>query len=371
MNTQSVLVVSIASALIIAILYLIFNVLRLTFVFNIAHPFLVLNMAALSAIAVVGLSGWRKLSITRLEWLMIAALLVSFLMADYTDRQPIHILIDIARPLLFLAVIITLRHVVDAKAITTSPTLRKLLPACIWATIAGVVICTVVDNFVKGIYPAYSSIDSLLGLGWLAATGGAAGPLLFLTLLVASGKRAVYLAGGIAMLMVYRKQPKILLAVLGILVAASTASLFNASGYNVQEYYSGGRLDEIRDAIAAMPSPAHSVLGMGPGFAYPSKAFAEQGALHRNLHFTPLSLIIYYGLIFSVLFAIYIARMLPAAWRILNDKSNPVGMSYAMYFFASLPFALTEYSVFAYANVAIACGLIAAFDKNSRAIERT
>jgi hypothetical protein len=308
---------------------------------------------------------------------MIAALSANIALADYTGRAPLHIIIDIARPILFLGVIITLRQVVDAKAIASSPALRRLLPACIWATLAGVLICTGVDAFVKGIYPAFSSIDSVLGLGWLMATGVTTAPLLFLSVLIFSGKRAVYLAAGVVMLLFYRQQPQMLksiitLVCLGLMISAINVRHHGLGSYTqIAEYYSGGRLDEIYDAIEAVPSPTHYLIGMGPGFAYPSATFAKQGYKHRNLHFTPLSLIIYYGLVFSSVFAFYIFRMLPAAWRALNNKSNPIGMSYAVYFLASLPFALTEYSVFAYANVAIACGLIAAFDRASLPTETT
>lgn len=403
MNHAFLLRTCIGTALVSSVLFLVFNVLRLTFVFNIAHSFLILNMLAVAGIASIGLWQWRKLSITRLEWLIVGALLISIVFADYTGRQSAYILIDIARPVLFFAVIITLRHCLGWSAFSNSQHILKLLGGIVAATTIAVVGCTAVDRFVVTIYPAYSSIDSVLGLGWLVATTGAAPPLLFLMMLVISGKRAVYLAAGFVMLLVYRKQPKQILMVVLIVAVASSASFLRAVQYamprnapiatpldrpsqkkearadiatippldvpsqkkesRVVEYFSGGRLDEIRDAIRAVPSYRYYITGMGPGFAYPSQFFAPQGFFHRNLHFTPLSLIIEYGLIFSVLFAIYIARMLPAAWRTLNDKSNPIGMSYAMYFFASLPFALTEYSIFAYANFAIACGLIAAFDK--------
>ena len=383
MSMQWVIRGGIVTALTASLLFLAFNVLRLTTIFNITHSFLILNMLALAAIASVGLWNWRRLQITWLEWGMVAALIASTMMADYANRLPIDIAIDIVRPLLFLAVIITLRHCLDGQWFSTSETVHKLLAYIIGATVIGVMTCTLVDRFIQPIYPAYSSIDAALGLGWLMATSGPAAPLLFLILLVVSGKRAVYLASGIAMLMVYRKQPKMLVAVLAILIAASSVSMLTARFYasqsqpqsnagaqdqshteaQITEYYSGGRLDEIRDAVAAVPGPAYYIVGMGPGFAYPSKTFGPEGTLHRNLHFTPLSLIIYYGVIFSALFAYYILRLLPAAWRALNDRANPVRMTYAIYFFASLPFALTEFSVFGYANFAIACGLIAATDR--------
>lgn len=376
MNTTLLLRNFVIAALVTSMLFLIFNVLRLAFIYNIAHSFLVLNTLTAIGIAFVGLWQWRKLSITRLEWLIISALLLSIVFADYTGRAIAHIAIDVARPVLFLAVIITLRHCLDWTTFSNARIIQKLLVYLVGTTAVAVVGCTAVDSFIKGIYPAYSSIDSVLGLGWLMAASSTTAPLLFLCVLIFSGKRAVYLAASFAMMMFYRKQPKMLKSIIIITCLGLMLSVINVQNHGlgtyekITEYYSGGRLDEIRDAIAAVPSLHHFITGMGPGFAYSSKLFASDTYLHRNLHFTPLSLIIYYGLIFSVLLAIYIARMLPAAWRALNDISSPVAMSYGIYFFASIPYSLTEYNIFAYSNLAIACGLIAAFDKNSRAIER-
>jgi hypothetical protein len=378
-------------ALVSGLLFIGLNVLRLTFVFNSVHSFLLLNALALGSITLVGIYRWRALRLDRLEWLMLAALGISFITADYSGRQAVDIAIDILRPLFFLGSVITLRHLVDMESIEASPILRKLLVATVPITLLAIALCYVVNMFVKPIYPAYSSIDSLLGLGWLMATTSYLGPLLFSVMLFVSGKRGVYLVAFLMLLLFYRHNKKqlavILVTILVVfnattllhhlsvpLPSAGTSFVLKATNAQVQSatasasgFYkllavaSGGRLDEILDATAAVKSPYRYVFGEGPGFSYYSKLFEDQGDRHRNLHFTPLSIIIYYGGVFAMLFACYLLRIAFFALRVLNNKtSSPLCISYAVYMLGSLVFCLTEFSVFAYANFAISCGLIAA-----------
>jgi hypothetical protein len=387
MTQQAILRYCVMSALLAGLAFLVLNVLRLALIYNITRPFLLINAATVGCITLVGLYNWRRLRVERIEWFMLAALGLSFITADYSGRQPVDIAIDILRPLFFLGTVITLRQWLDVKQLEISPCVQKLVVAFVPITLLAVVGCYAYGAAVKPIYPAFSSIDSLLGLGSLMATGPFSLPLLFALVLFISGKRGVYLAAFVLLLWFYRRQKKAFASTVFAVVLAFALLAFNASGLpssdggsssaakasgsseifrpiSATEKFlniaSGGRLDEVRDSMAVIPSPYRYIFGMGPGFSYPSAVFAEQGAMHRNLHFTPLCIIIYYGGVFATLFAFYLLRIALIALRALASPSSPLVMSYAVYMLGSLIFCLTEFSVFGYANFAIACGLLMA-----------
>jgi len=61
-------------------------------------------------------------------------------------------------------------------------------------------------------------------------------------------------------------------------------------------------------------------------------------------------------------------RIARHAWHFLQDMSNPVLFTYSAYFLASLIFCLSEYSIFVYANFAIACGIILAAAREKQSV---
>lgn len=409
MNLQPTLRFGLMLALVVGLLFLGLNVLRLAFIFNIMHGFLLLNMLALGIIAACGVWHWRRLQVRALEWALLGVLLLGAAAADYAGRSWVDVGIDIVRPVLFLLTVRTLGSLVDIEAVMQSRYIQALLKSTVWVTLGTVLLCYGVSNFVQPLYPAYSTIDSTMGLGWLLASGSFGSSLGYALLLFVSGKRGVYLAAFVVLLLVARRKRQEVLAVLATIMVAvgmgsalsHTGSSFiakapppeleamfeqgraskqdmqvkqnKASANDVDDpsfspalekflnIASGGRLDEVRDATASIASPYTYLLGAGPGFSYHSQIFAFEEKPHRNLHFTPLSILIYYGVVFAALFAWYLWGKLVIAWRILGERTaSPVLFTYAAYFVASLPFALTEYSVFVYANFAIACGLLEA-----------
>ena len=402
MNLQAALRTCIVASLISGIVFIALNVLRLLGIFNIVHAFLIFNMLTLAGIAAIGVWHWRKLALRPLEWLLFACLLITSLTSDYADRTVANIVIDIARPVLFVLAVATLRSMLDVQAFITSIMVRRLLATTVWVTLLAVPFCYAISTMVQTIYPAYSSIDSVLGLGWLMAVSPFACSVLFLMVLFVSGKRMVYLVGLLLLVILCRTQKKRLgwiaasiavgLLISPFLMPANESFIMKAPAMNylsrsqAQEYIrqhpgevtaerlaaassifskvlnvaTGGRVDEMQDANASITNLWTYVLGKGPGYEYHSQAFEEDGKKHRNLHFTPLSLAIYYGIIFLGVFAAYVGAAILPAWRLLTGRSQPVLFSYSVYFLGSLPFCLTEYSIFAYSNFAIACGLVVA-----------
>lgn len=398
MSTQGLLKASVIGALLTGLLFLVFNVLRLAFVANIMHVFLLMNMAVFASIAVIGLVQHRRLILKPIEWWLIGALFVCALGTHYTGRLPVNIAIDLLRPILFILTVATLRNFADLNTIVSSPTIRLLLGATVGITALAVVFCAIVDSAIHPLYPAYSTIDSILGLGWLMATNSPAAQLLYALVLFISGKRGVYIVAVFLFLLLYRNHRRFLYAAGGLALVMGLALLFasperridmsaffvkssidqlqitvhnknfNAFDY-VTDVVSGGRTQEIKDATASVTSPWSYAVGEGLGFSYHSAMFEPEGKQHRNLHFTPLCLIIYYGAGFFLLFAAYLGGMVRAAWACFHTRrTNPVMFAYASYFLASLPFCLTEYSVFVYANFAVACGLLEASRRDKQSV---
>jgi hypothetical protein len=379
-DTQKALRGCIAAGLVVGLIYITFLFLRLAFIINIMHPILILNMLVLGAISAIGLVHWRKLRLTRVEIGLLLCLVLVALCTNYDGRALADIIVDAVRPLLFMATVITLRSLLDVSAFTASIPVRRVLASTIWVTIGAVILCYGVDAVYRPLYPAYSTIDAVLGLGWLMATTTFTAPLAFWVVLFLSGKRMVYIAGLVVLLLVYRQNKRALCAILLVASAAVAGSNYlgpddvsfitkTADSHFSPEISSGGRLDEIRDAWAAVSQPLSFVVGEGFGFSYYSEAFAQQSMdNHRNVHFTPLSIFIYYGGIFFLLACCALLPVIRLAWRYAQDKTNPVLFSYSVFFLASLIFCLTEYSIFVYANFAIACGIILAAAREKQSV---
>lgn len=397
MNAARAVQTLIVAALVLGLSFIALNFLRLAFIANIVHPFLLLNMAVLGGVALLGLRYRRQVKLLPVEWGLLGCLAVTALCTDYEGRQQADILIDMARPVLFIAAVATLRALADVRAIAHSPAIRRLLAASVWVTVIAVVVCYAINTSYHVLYPAYSTIDSVMGLGWLMATASPASQFLYGLILFLSGKRGVYIAAFFLFLMLYRRHRRFILSsaalltlVAGVLLSVSAENRIVMSAFFVKSYIkelryevskpdfsardyvldvvSGGRVEEAKDAMHSIHSPLSYLVGEGFGFAYPSRQFAPDGAPHRNLHFTPLSLLVYYGLGFSVLFAAYLAGMVRSAWACFNDRSNPVMFTFAAYFLASLIFSLTEYNLFVYANVAISAGLIMAHGRDKQSV---
>jgi hypothetical protein len=127
---------------------------------------------------------------------------------------------------------------------------------------------------------------------------------------------------------------------------------------------SGYRLAEIDGALATMSNPIDWLAGKGFGFSFEAPGFvgAEgEDEAHRNLHFTPLSILVYYGLAFAVPFYWLLVTCTVRSVRMIRGGSAPAVVG--AFFIGHLAFSFTEFSVFVYATFAVSCGLVLAMSR--------
>lgn len=366
--------------------FLLLNPLRLAFIANVLIPFLYFNLFLMLCCGFLFLLKVRTLEVKPVEIFLCLLVFATAFTTNYDGRSIISVLTDLFRPILFIFVVVVFRNLVNVDGFNASASLRNWIKFSMWVTVIIVAVSWFVTLFIFPLYPAYSSIDSIFGMGWLLATGNIFTQAAYFLVLVASGKRGAYLAAFVVILLCYRNVKLSLVSwawiffsvffalVLLVLYAedvqrvflkgASYDSLQGISGF--MHILSGGRLEELQGAIAGMTSPMQFIFGAGLGFAYEAKGFEGAAGGHRNLHFTPASLAIYYGIPFAIVFFYYLSTFFYAALRMMRDYTNVVIFCYAVYCMASMFFLFTEFSVFAYVNFAISCGVVAAAAKAER-----
>jgi hypothetical protein len=116
-------------------------------------------------------------------------------------------------------------------------------------------------------------------------------------------------------------------------------------------------MDELIDGLSYDFTPVNILFGNSLGYAYDSLAFEENN--HRNFHFTPASLFVHYGAIFTIAFFLYIFKIIFNNKIILLSEKFDNVYVIRMYLIGSLFFFLTEYGVFGYINFCIGLGLLA------------
>jgi hypothetical protein len=336
---------------------------------------LILSQVALAALIV---SGVNTLRFKRDELLLLLRLGVALLKSEFDVYRLGNILTDFAKPLLFIVSVAAIRSRGISLAFTDKR-LEKIF--LLYAVTTAISVCTGLFyyTFVEAIYPAYSSVNSLLGYFFLLYRSRYKAGV-FLVLLALSGKRAVMLSGIFAQVLVrnvfLRKFFWLLLVLVGFAFAFLASgqiswdwialNIFKINLTLVEEasdlaemllYISGGRMDELIDGLSYDFTIGNILFGKSLGYTYDSSAFDEVD--HKNFHFTPASLFVQYGLIFTVLFIRYI-------FRIIFDKDvKACAEKYAnvyvirMYLIGSLFFFLAEYGVFGYVNFCIGLGLLA------------
>lgn len=369
-----------------------YHVIRWVFLLNAFYVFALLSRQILQidtissilissqiALAVLIVSGVNTLRFKRDELLLLLLLGVALLKSEFDVYRLGNILTDFAKPLLFIVAVAAIRSRGISLAFTDKR-LEKIF--FLYAVTTAISVCTGLFyyTFVEAIYPAYSSVNSLLGYFFLVHRSRYFAGI-FLILLALSGKRAVMLSGISAQILarnvVLRKSFWILLILMVVLTIAVLVSgqinrdwialnIFKVNLTQIEEaadqieilmYITGGRLDELIDGLSYDFTPGNVLFGKSLGYTYDSSAFEE--ADHKNFHFTPASLFTQYGLIFTILFIRYV-------FRIVFDKDiKACAEKYSnvyvirMYLIASLFFFLTEYGVFGYVNFCIGLGLLA------------
>lgn len=366
--------------------FLLFNPLRLAFIANTLIPFLYFNLVVMICCGLLFFLKMRTLKVRPVEFLLCLLVFATAAMTDYEGRHIVDVLTDFLRPILFIAVVVVFRNFLSVERFNASRGVRRWLQLAMWSTLIVVPVSWVVNLFIQPLYPAYSSMDSVFGVGWLLATGNVFLQAFYFLVLILSGKRGVYLAAFVVMLLCYRNTKLSLPSWLGLLLSVflcvillilysdEVQQLFLKGGtYDSSEgmsglinVLSGGRMDELQGALTAMSSPLQLFFGAGLGFAYEAKGFEDAGGLHRNLHFTPASLAIYYGIPFAAVFFYYLSTFFVWALQLTRSCENVVVYCYAVYCMASMVFLFTEFSVFAYVNFAISCGVVSAAVKAER-----
>ena len=324
------------------------------------------------------LLGLNVLRFKKEELLLLILVGVAFLKSDFDNYQINNIVIDFLKPVLFIFTVAAIRSAAITK-ILVDERLSKIFALYAITTAASVCIGLFYSTFVGSIYPAYSSVYSLMGYFYLVRRSRYSA-LGFLLLLALSGKRAVMLSGLLAQINV-RSLLKRLKSLLPLAVFSSTFAIifFYQMGWDwlaqnilkvnpsvidgvlddveILRYVTGGRMDELIDGLGYDFTPVNILFGKSLGYAYDSLAFEEIN--HRNFHFTPASLFVHYGAIFTIAFSYYIFKIVFDKKIILLTEKFDNLYVIRMYLMGSLYFFLTEYGVFGYINFCIGLGLLA------------
>jgi len=324
------------------------------------------------------LLGAKSLRLQLLELIMLASICISLLLSDFGLYSLNNIMVDFLKPILFIMAVASIRSV-KIYEIVEDLRVERILNLYALTTIVSVCIGLYYYYFVDLIYPAYSSIYSLMGYFCIVKRSRTRS-YGFLIVLLLSGKRAVMLSGLIAHvlfggLLNNKKHVFIIILTTASLVLMSI-SIFDlniifrnvlkqdlaqlselSSVIDVLVQVSGGRIDELIDGLNYEFNFENILFGKSLGYTYESFSFDEKE--HKNFHFTPASLFVSYGICFTAMFLYYAVNI------IFNSKikliSEKYGNIYAirMYMISSLFFFLTEYGVFGYINFCIGLGMLA------------
>lgn len=349
--------------------------LRQIYMFDTISHILIGSQLVLILIILLGLNNLR---FKKEELLLLLLVGVAFLKSDFDSYQINNIVVDFLKPVLFIFTVAAIRSVAITK-ILADKRLGKIF--ALYAVTSAVSVCIGLYyyTFVASIYPAYSSIYSLMGYFFLVRRSRYSA-FVFLLLLALSGKRAVMLSGLIAQInfrsILKRLKSLIPLAILSSIFAIIffyqigwdwlaqnilkvDPSVLAGAIDNVEIllYVSGGRMDELIDGLGYEFTPVNILFGKSLGYDYDSLAFEENN--HRNFHFTPASLFVHYGALFTIAFFLYIYKIIfNKAVTLCAEKFDNLYII-RMYLIGSLFFFLTEYGVFGYINFCIGIGLLA------------
>jgi hypothetical protein len=336
---------------------------------------LVVSQVALLMLIASGLSTIR---FKREELLLIFLVCVSLLKSDFDVYRLNNILVDFIKPLLFILTIASIRSKVTVTYFIYS-NINRIFDLYVIATVASVCVGLYYYSFVSAIYPAYSSVYSLIGLFYLMRRSRFIS-LWYLVVLALSGKRAVMFSGLLAELIVRRvfkfnfSRFLIFLAIFFVSffvlinigwewvafnILKINLNVLDAAVDNIEvlSYIAGGRLDELVDGLSYDFSAANVLFGKSLGYTYESLSFDELE--HKNFHFTPASLFSQYGLLFTVLFLRYVFQIIfEKHAKVCADRHVNIYII-RMYLVGSLFFFVTEYGVFGYINFCIGLGLLA------------
>ncbi len=124
---------------------------------------------------------------------------------------------------------------------------------------------------------------------------------------------------------------------------------------------SSGRDEEIKAVLDIMRFPDY-FLGKGVGFTYNLIGEKEQIS---NLHFSPLSFLSKYGMLFTIFVYIYMIRILIPNRSLLNNRNYVAAYGTIMFFFIESFFA---YTIFVTPVLPVVIGYLLSLKKNNGAL---
>lgn len=328
----------------------------------------------------------RRLKFSFLELFLVFLLLISLLIGLYHYPLSKRILPDITNPLYFILKIVVIRICLREKddSVWLLAFVKKTAFLLIVSGFFSIVVFIILSR-IKSMYAGLTpNTHPFLILGLLNASSF--NQLFALIIALLSGKRAL-LVSSLVILIVYRFYIKrsfkavfyfvlsfvfIYITIVNLKINTDSIgalekykwtfevykeseiefSLEDESG--IIELLSGGRLAEINSAIKGMDLTDY-IIGNGIGFTYIYKSdlleFDIQG--NSNLHFTPLSIVTKYGLIFLFFLLFYIFKTL------YSFRSNGyLSIFMGMYVVAALVDMLFAYVLFVDPLIPIALGYL-------------
>ncbi|GIA64077.1 hypothetical protein [Vibrio cholerae] len=367
-------------SLISSMLMLILNPLRLLFIFDTFSVFIAVNFFLLACSFFLGIVFYRYIRVELIEVSMIIlllALLVKSILVAH-DYKLGNVFLDFFKPTFFIVTVCVFRNLFNIKALFSNSFIKRVPKVVMLVTMLMIVISIAINEFYMPIYPAYTIVESTLAFNAFNPIKN----IIFSIWLFFGGKRGVFLAF-FCMVIIYlilvSNPRKIVIAfflLLFLMVPLSISffeyiitiffkviSISELETMNLEELFvllGGGRVSEITSSLSYIDSIQKLIFGCGLGFEYIVQNFGDKsGMLHRNVHFSPVSIVTIYGALFAILFYIYIIKYFIMAFKVIliNSHTNII-YSVSFFFMCSVFFSFTEYVFFSYSNIPIAMGII-------------
>ncbi|EKP0298378.1 hypothetical protein ACK33V_04650 [Aeromonas veronii] len=363
-----------------SILMLLLNPLRLLFIFNTFSVFITVNFFLLACSFLLGIFFYRNIRVELIEISMIILLLALLVKSTLVahDYKLENVLLDFLKPTFFIVTVCVFRNLFNISTLYSNNFIKLVPKLVMLVTILMIVISIAINKLYMPIYPAYTIVESTLAFNAFNPIQN----IIFSIWLFLGGKRGVFLAF-FCMAIIYlilvsdpRKRGLVLLLLLFLMVTLSISffediitiffkvnSISDFEAMNFEEIFvqlGGGRVSEITSSLSYINSIEKLIFGCGLGFEYIVQDFAdESGMLHRNVHFSPVSIVTIYGALFAILFYIYIIKYFIMAFKVMliNGHANII-YSVSFFFLCSVFFSFTEYVFFSYSNIPVAMGVI-------------
>ena len=369
-----------------SILFLVLNPIRLLLIYNILIPYIFFNFVFLFFLSILLLS---KLGSVKLEYLEVTILLCLAFLLIYSfivsqQYMLIHVLLDLLKPVFFVLSVASVRKFINLKDLCRSLFIKKLSLIMVIVTVIVVLLNRLVIDPFFSMYPSFATTESTMV--------SISSPLIasvYAIVLFFSGKRGVFLGFVLVMFLLFILTKKngnrnfiinilflVLISVITILgcyffkddllavffkVDSSEIIPIEALSSMVK-ILSGGRDAEIVSSLSYINEIYQLIFGMGLGFEYLIYNFGDKsGEFHRNVHFSPISMLTLYGLIFTSIFYLYLGVYIRrSVYIIRNIRNETLFIPFVVYFLVSFVFSFTEYVFFSYSNIAISMGIIGA-----------